>query len=113
MSMQPRWDHSRYVRPARSEDVADLSVAYTAYLAEFGQVPEEDRLKAILSTIVEAEWAHILMYERETVEGFLTGCMSYSPVSGCRAMFLNDMFVYPEFRNTRIASTLLEFMADW
>jgi N-acetylglutamate synthase-like GNAT family acetyltransferase len=114
MSTRSRKARFRYVRSARAEDVSDLSAAYAAYLVEFGDIPEDDRhLRAIISTLIEAEWAQILLYERETVAGFLTGCMSYSPRSACRAMFLNDMFVYPEFRKAGIASTLLEAMADW
>jgi GNAT superfamily N-acetyltransferase len=68
----------------------------------------------MVSTLVEAEWARVLLCEKNaSLAGFLTACLSYSPISACQALFLKDMFVYPKFRSSGVATALMNRMEEW
>jgi N-acetylglutamate synthase-like GNAT family acetyltransferase len=103
------------IREAGRDDAHAIAEAYTAYLAEIGTAtPPQNALEATVATLIEVRWAQVALCEKErSLAGFITGCMSYSPVSACRALFLNDTFVYPQFRQRGIGSALMTWMEDW
>jgi ribosomal protein S18 acetylase RimI-like enzyme len=106
------------IRVGSVTDVDRVAPLFDAYRQFYGEAPGIDRTRAFLAerqTLRESVLL-VAVTERpdgtEDVIGFAQLYPSFSSVSLARVMILNDLFVLPECRRTRVARSLVSVVID-
>jgi GNAT superfamily N-acetyltransferase len=100
------------IRPARPED-AGLILSLLRALADYEKLPitisEEDIAFDFfgLRPLIECE----LAFEGETPVGLVTYYWTYATFRAARRLYLEDLFVLPEFRGRGHGKALLQYLA--
>jgi GNAT superfamily N-acetyltransferase len=98
------------IRPARAEDVP-LVLEFVKALAEYEKL--SDRVTATAATLRESLFgAHpgaevMLAFEAEMPVGFAVYCHNFSTFLGVKGLWLEDIFVKPQFRGRGYGKALL------
>jgi GNAT superfamily N-acetyltransferase len=103
------------IRPAAPGDVAEV-VAMIRELAEYERalrevVATEDHLHRTLFAETPAVFGHVAVTADGQLAGMALWFLNYSTWLGSHNLYLEDLFVRPDFRNTGIGSRLLQTLA--
>jgi N-acetylglutamate synthase-like GNAT family acetyltransferase len=104
----PAWT----IRPALDSDLNDLAELYCEYVSEYANRPDVTKMREFLADVIGEGWLTIWVAESDQLLGFLTTALSYSPLSMCRALALNDLYVRNAWRNRGIAHNLVESASE-
>ena len=103
------------VRTAREEDVPAM-VQFVRDLAEYEKLLHEcnlteQRLHASLFGPSPAAFAHVVEHIDGTVAGWALWFLNYSTFHGKHGIYLEDLYVKPEFRSQGYGKALLKTLA--
>jgi GNAT superfamily N-acetyltransferase len=103
------------VRPASPGDVPEI-VAMIRELAEYERalhevVATEEHLHRTLFAETPAVFGHVAVTADGRVAGMALWFLNYSTWLGSHNLYLEDLFVRPDYRNTGIGSRLLQALA--
>jgi GNAT superfamily N-acetyltransferase len=103
------------IRTARPEDADQL---YQMILALASYEQEENSVKVSPQTLREQMRQAVPPFECALAEidgiicGFALYFYAYSTWEGARTLYLEDLFVYPQFRGTGAGASLMRFLSD-
>lgn len=103
------------VRQATIFDLEQLVPLFDAYRQFYRQPSNPDLARRFLLERFQHHESIVFLAEHQSgsAVGFLQLFPSFSSLSAARILILNDLFVHPEARRTRVASLLLTAAAEF
>jgi GNAT superfamily N-acetyltransferase len=101
------------VRPAALEDIP-LLLAFIQSMAEFEHLPVQatpETLRASLFGPTPAAQA-LLVYTAGRPVGYIVYFFTFATMTGKRGLWLDDLFIIPEYRAHGLGKTLMAYLAD-